>query len=154
MSLFLDCTGLHCVVNTKYFILVFLLAVLGLCCCMWVFSSCVWDSHCSHFSCCGAQDSRRSGFSSCGTQAIGSVTATRGLSCSTVWRIFQTREWTHVLCIHRQIPIRCATREFPPPSILIWESCQSSPAELSKQKLSFVLITESRQREYANRKRR
>ena len=39
MSLFLDCTGLHCVVNTKYFILVFLLAVLGLCCCTWVFSS-------------------------------------------------------------------------------------------------------------------
>ena len=41
------------------------MASLGLCCCMWAFSSCgeqgplssfgVWDSHCSGFSCCGAQ---------------------------------------------------------------------------------------------------
>ena len=58
--------------------LIYLLAVLGLCRCTQAFSSwreqgslssCVWASHISGFSCCGAQAVGHSGFSSCGTRA-------------------------------------------------------------------------------------
>ena len=54
------------------------MAVLGLCCCVRAFSSCgARASHCSGFSCCGAQalDARASvvvarGLSSCGSRAL------------------------------------------------------------------------------------
>ena len=57
---------------------IYLLAVLGLRCFEWTFSSCgkrgllsscsAWASHCGSFSCCGARALRQAGFSSCGTQ--------------------------------------------------------------------------------------
>ena len=56
------------------------LAVLGLRCCTWVFSSCCeWGlllscsaqaSHCGGFFCCGAQALGHAGFSSCNSQAL------------------------------------------------------------------------------------
>ena len=62
------------------FFKIYLLAVVSLCCCMGAFSSCsgwerlccgVWDSHCSGFSCFGAQ----------ALDALASVAVTPGLSC-------------------------------------------------------------------------
>ena len=57
-----------------YLFVGFFLAVLGLHCCTWVFSSCgeqellsrcsAWASLCSGFSCCGAQAPGCTGFSS------------------------------------------------------------------------------------------
>ena len=41
---------------------------LGLCCCMWTFSSSMRASHCGGFSCCGAQ-TLAVGFSTCSTWA-------------------------------------------------------------------------------------
>ena len=65
------------------------MAVLGLCCCTWAFSSCgegrarstlhcgAWASHCGGFSCCGARalGAQASvvvapGFSSCGSWSL------------------------------------------------------------------------------------
>ena len=64
------------------------MAVLGLRCCMWAFSSyskwrllsscCVWASHCSNFSYCGAQ----------APGCMGSVVVTNGLICSMACGIF------------------------------------------------------------------
>ena len=74
----------------KTFLFTYLfLAVLGLCCCTWVFcswskgggllSGCgVWALHCSGFSCCWAQALVCTAFSSCGLQ----------VSCPTVCGIF------------------------------------------------------------------
>ena len=46
------------------------MAVLGVWCCMWAFSSCdVQASHCDDFSCCGVWALELSGFSSCGARA-------------------------------------------------------------------------------------
>ena len=57
----------------SFFFLIFIylfLAVLGIYCCMPVFSSCgAWVSHCSGLSCCGAQSLECKGFSSCGMWA-------------------------------------------------------------------------------------
>ena len=60
----------------KLFLFIYLLAVLGLQCCMQAFSSCskwgllsgynAWASHCSGFTCCGAWTLEGMGFSSCG----------------------------------------------------------------------------------------
>ena len=89
----------HYFSNCILFILLLCFVSLGLCCCMWVFSSCreqgllsscsVWASHCSGFSCetpalgaqasvvvkhglscCGLQALEHAGFSSCGFQAL------------------------------------------------------------------------------------
>ena len=54
-----------CVCVNIYFIYLFM-AMLGLCCCTWSFSSCdAWDSHWGDFSCCRAQALWCAGFSSC-----------------------------------------------------------------------------------------
>ena len=63
--------------NINLFIYLFL-AVLGLHCCAWVFSSCgepgtlcggAWASHCGGFSLLWSTGSRHAGFSSCGMRA-------------------------------------------------------------------------------------
>ena len=61
------------------------MAVLGLCCCAWAFSSCgeqgllfrcgAWGSHCGGFSCCGVR----------ALCAQASVVAARGLSSCSTW---------------------------------------------------------------------
>ena len=65
--------------DASYFIIIIILAVLGLLLLMWAFSGCSqWvllsgcgaqDSHCSGFSCCWAQAGGCSGFRSYGTWA-------------------------------------------------------------------------------------
>ena len=63
----------------KIYLFVFFLAMLGLCCCEWAFSSCgemgllsscdTRAAHCSGFSCCGAPALRRMSISCCSSQA-------------------------------------------------------------------------------------
>ena len=68
-----------------YLFIIIFLAVFGLRCCVWAFSSC---SEWGTTLCCGAQASHCSGFSCCGARALGvwalgaraSVVATHGLS--------------------------------------------------------------------------
>ena len=91
----------------KKFIYLFM-AVLGLHCCAWAFSSCgeqgllfvvrcgARASHCSGFSCC-RPPAQHVGFSSCGTH-VGSS---------------RTRARTRVPCIGRWILNHCTTREVP-----------------------------------------
>lgn len=95
------------------------IAVLDLLCCTRTFSSCrEWRG----YSSCGGQVSPYGAFSSCRAWALGaraSVVAAFGLSsCGpqalvAPWYVesSQTREWSHVLCIGRQIPIHPTTRE-------------------------------------------
>ena len=57
------------------------MAVLGLCCCTWAFSSCserellsscrssAWVFHCNGLSCCGSKAVEHVGFNSCGARA-------------------------------------------------------------------------------------
>ena len=104
-----------------------LLAALGLCCCMWAFSSCVLQlrragatlrcavraSHCHGFSCCGAWSigARASVVVAHRLQRAGSVVVAHGLSCSVACGISWTRARTHVPCIGRRILNHCATRK-------------------------------------------
>ena len=94
------------------------MAVLGLPCCMQVFSSCgkwellfivvhgfliavaslVWSTGCGHI-----------GFST--WWHTGSVVVEHGLSCSVACGIFLDQNRTCVSCIGRQILIHCTTRE-------------------------------------------
>ena len=88
------------------------MTMLGLCCCIWVFSSCDEQglisspcceqaSHCSGFSCSGAW-TLGTGFSACspwaqqlhvnGLQSTGSVAVARGLSCPMAYRIVPDQE--------------------------------------------------------------
>ena len=67
---------------------VYLLAVLGLCCCVEAFSSCGEQGLLFH---CGARASHCGGFSCCGARALGaraSVVVARGLSCPMACGIF------------------------------------------------------------------
>ena len=66
----------------------FIFAVLGLCCCVWAFSSC---SKPGKLSTCSAQASHYSGFSCCRARALGawaSLAEALGLSCFTACWIF------------------------------------------------------------------
>ena len=60
------------------------LVALGLCCCMWAFSSCgMWAAHFSGFSCCGAQ----------ALGCVGSTVVALGLSCPKAYGICLGQEW-------------------------------------------------------------
>ena len=66
-----------------------------------------WASHCSGFSCCGAQaiglvGPKAVGFSACGAQAQ---------LLQGTWNASRTRDQTCVPCTGREIPIHCPTRE-------------------------------------------
>ena len=50
-----------------------------------------------------------------------SIVEAHGLSCCTACGIFLTRDWSHVSCSGRWIPIHCTTRE------VLWLSFLSSP---------------------------
>ena len=57
--------------------------------------------------CCVQTSHRRGGFSCCGAQALSeraSVVVVQGLSCSTAYGIFWTKDLTRVPCMGRQIP--------------------------------------------------
>ena len=85
-----------------YFYL-FIMAMLGLCCCAWAYSSCgVW-AYCSGFS-----------LQSTGSRYSGSVVVDNCLVVPRHVGSSQTREQTRVPCIGRQILIHWATREVPP----------------------------------------
>ena len=67
-------------------VIIYFLAVLGLCCCVQALSSCsVWASHCCGFSCCGAQALGHSWASL--WQHSGSTVVARRLSCPTAYEI-------------------------------------------------------------------
>ena len=90
-SNFLSAPRLPCFLIYTYLFLF----VLGLCCCMWAFSSCdVRASHCSGFSSCGAWALGITGFSSSNSWGL---LAPRHVESS--W----TRDQTCVPCIDRQI---------------------------------------------------
>ena len=60
------------------------MAVLGLCCCTWAFSSCgAWASHCGGFCCCGARalGAQASVVVARRLESTGSVVVVHGLSC-------------------------------------------------------------------------
>ena len=89
------------------------LTALGLCCCMWTFSSCIEQgllssccarvSHCSGFSCCRVQLLGCTGFSSCGAQAQ----LPCGMESSWI------RDQTHISCVGKWILNHGTTREVP-----------------------------------------
>ena len=118
-----------------YFLLFIFLAALGLCCCAWAFSSCcelgatlrcsAWASHCSGFSCCGAQALEHAGFSSCGTWA--QQLRRTGLVAPQHVGSSQTRDGTHVPCIGWRILNHCATRDVRE-CFLAFSSFQRLPA--------------------------
>ena len=114
--------GIELNINTQHFkcfIIYLFLAVLGLHCCWWAFSSC---SEQGLRSSCGARASHCGGFSCFRAQAlgpVGSVVAKHRLSsCGNrslvaPWPVgsSQTRDQTRVSCIGRPILYRSATRE-------------------------------------------
>ena len=89
-----------------------LLATLGLCCCVWAFSSCsAWASHCSGFSCRGARApgtqasvAAARGLSSCGSQALELWLSScgTGLSRSAARGIFAAQGW-NLRLLHWQV---------------------------------------------------
>ena len=108
------------------------MAALGLCCCVWAFSTCVewgatlccsvWASHCSGFSCCRwSMGSRRVGFSSCSMWAQQLWLAGSRAQAQQLWRTglvasrhvgsSRTRARTRVSCISRRLLNHCDTRE-------------------------------------------
>ena len=108
-----------------FFIYSFILAVLGLHCCLgfslvmahrWLLSSCSgWVSHCSGLSCFGAQALQYVGpaAATCVLQSPGSIVV--GLRLVAPWHVgsFQIRNQTRISCIGRQILHHWATREGP-----------------------------------------
>ena len=119
------------IVSIFIYLFIYLLAVLGLCCCMRTFSSCgrvgatlccgVRASHCGGFSCCRARASRHAGFSSCSMQAQQLWLAGSREQAQQLWRrglvalrhvgSSRTRDRTRVPCIGRRILNHCTTRE-------------------------------------------
>ena len=82
-------------------VIYFVLAALGLCFCVLAFSR--WGaqaSHCSGFSCCGAQELWHTG-----------LAALQHVESS------QTRDWTHVPCTGRRMLYHWITRKSPPCSV-------------------------------------
>ena len=113
----------HHIATAWYFIYFWLRWVFVAAC--GLFSSCgeqrllsncsVWASHCSDFSCCGAQALEHNRLSSCGARALehNRLSSCGARALVTPWHVgfFQTRNWTRVLCIGRQILYCRATRE-------------------------------------------
>ena len=105
----------------KMFLSYLFLAAVGLCCCVWAFSSC---SKQRLLSSCAAWTSCSGGFSCCRAQALeslfqqlqhaGSLVVACGLSGLAQGRSSQTRDQTSVLCIGGQICNHWTTREGHP----------------------------------------
>ena len=94
------------------YLLIYFLALLGLPCCTWAFSSCreqgppascgAWTALCGGFSYCVAWALGREGFSSCGLPAE--------LSGNT-WDLPRPGVWTGISCVARQVLNNWTTRE-------------------------------------------
>ena len=102
-----------------FYIFIYLfMVVLGLRCYAWAFSSCSEQG----YSPCRAQASPRSGFSCWGARALGAQAQQlrrMGLAALRHVGSSQTRDWTHVPCISRQILNHWTTREAPA-HLLLW----------------------------------
>ena len=99
----------------KLFLKFLFLFVVGLCYCVWAFSSCgVRASRCSSFSCWRAQALGHAGFSSCSTQALEYRLQQlwyTGLVALQYAGSSWTRDWTCVPCIGRQTLNHWTTRD-------------------------------------------
>ena len=102
----------------------FIFGCVGLCCCVWAFSSC---SKPGQLSSCSAQASHCSGFSCCRAQALGawaSLAVALGLSCFTACWIFQDQE-SNLCPLHWSVDSQALDHQGSPKISLKGKNAQS-----------------------------
>ena len=115
----LDSTSFPCKPNFFFLIIIILkfylfFPALGLCCCVWAFSSCSERaSHLWWLLLLRSTGSRHVGFSSCGSRALEHRLSSCGARALQHVGSSPTRDRSRVPCIGRQILNHCATREVP-----------------------------------------